>query len=118
MRLYVLTFIAVSVFPLLLAGYGGHLATLALEKDPKARRNALTIVWVLALFGVILFGVTQVVTYRGDKARTKEDGDFRKDVLGKLQHIIEEPDVAQRKVAATSLMASISNAKVIPQSQQ
>jgi hypothetical protein len=105
---YILTFIAVAVFPLALAGYGGHLATLALPENSKARRRALVIVWSLAVSGVVLFGVSQILSYRTDKGRDGRDESFRRDVLRKLQAIIDEPNSAKRKEDAGALKASIA----------
>jgi hypothetical protein len=108
---YILTFAAVAVLPLLLAGYGGHLATIALRDSEK--RKALLIVWVLALGGVVLFGVTQVLAYRSDKKRDEKDGGFRTGVLMMLQRIIDEPDTAKKKEAAVAFKDSLTDAKAI-----
>lgn len=104
---YVLTFIAVAVFPLALGGYGGHLATLALPKGSTQKRKAITIVWFLAIVGILLFGASQISTYRADKSRDRRDEDFRTDVNGKLKHITDEADCEKRKQEANDLKASI-----------
>lgn len=106
---YVLTFFALAVFPLALGGYGVHLATLALSENPKGRRKALIIVWGLASIGIVLFGVSQAVTYHADKLRDRNDRDFRFSVLNKLQSIIDEPDIAKKKEHAVALKKSIAN---------
>jgi hypothetical protein len=63
---YVVSFLSVAVFPLALAGYGGHLATLAIT-DPKGRKQALLIVWGLAVIGVVCAGLQQIEAYQSDK---------------------------------------------------
>jgi hypothetical protein len=110
---YVLTTIAVAFFPLALAGYGGHLAAIALP-DSRGRRKALMIVWGLAIVGVLLFTVIQVMAYRSDKGHevadhTRDDGEntFRQSVLGQLQAIRREPDPGKKKSDAASLESSV-----------
>jgi hypothetical protein len=110
---YILTTTAVALFPLVLAGYGGHLAAIALPDSP-GRRKALMIVWGLAIAGVLLFAATQVTAYRSDKrheeadkTRDEKEGTFRQSVLRQLQAIGSEPDAAKKKADAASLESSI-----------
>ncbi len=104
---YLITFIAIAVFPLALAGYGGHLATLGLPNGSKEKRRALIIVWTLAAIGVLLFGVVQMTAYHADSTRDKKDEAFRNSVETKLQAIIDEPDIAARKEQAVDFKAQI-----------
>lgn len=60
--IYVINFLAVAAFPLAVAAYGGHLAAKVLSKPE--RRKALSVVWMLAIFGVLISGVQQVFIYR------------------------------------------------------
>jgi hypothetical protein len=108
---YIVTFIAVALFPLALAGYGGHLATLALPEDSAQRRRAKLLVWTLAIAGVILFGVSEIISYHADKKRDSEDATFQHDVLDKLNTIINEPDSSKRKQDATDLKEAIVGTK-------
>jgi len=108
---YILTTIAVALFPLALAGYGGHLATLALS-DTKAKRKALFIVWGMAFGGVLLFAVSQVVAYRSDTTRDTMEQGFRDRVLDGLTQIIQEPDRAKQKQFATQLKNQIDSSPV------
>ncbi|HWF37523.1 MAG TPA: hypothetical protein VG322_03325 [Candidatus Acidoferrales bacterium] len=95
------------MFPLLLAGYGGHLATLAMEPGSKEKRNALAIVWGLTVLGILVFAVTQAMQYRSDKQRESTDASFRASVLQKLQAITNEPDTNKKKEAAKDLRKSV-----------
>jgi hypothetical protein len=104
---YIITFVAVALFPLALAGYGGHLATLALSEGSRAKKKALAIVWGLAIAGILLFGLSQKIAYNADNARDSKDNSFRNDVLSKLQKIIDEPDAVKRKEKAGALKATV-----------
>ncbi len=48
---YVISLLSVAVFPLAVAGYGGHLA--AKVPDKPERRRALLVLWVLAALGAL-----------------------------------------------------------------
>ena len=63
--IYVINFLAVAAFPLAVAAYGGHLAAKVLSRPE--RRKALSIVWMLAIFGVLISGVQQVFIYRSHR---------------------------------------------------
>jgi len=109
MWLYVVAVVAVAVVPLALAGFGAHLATPGID-DPRKRCRAKIFIWGLAVLGVFVFIVLQVITYRSDKAheaadqaRDRDDKSFRADTTAKLQTIIHEPDDAKRKAAANTL---------------
>lgn len=111
---YFLTTIAVALFPLALAGYGGHLATLALKPGSKDKRRALVIVWGLAVAGIFFFAITQIIQYRADKRRESADnrresadGAFRARVLQQLQEIADEPDTNKKKEAAKVLQKRV-----------
>lgn len=80
---YILTFLSVALFPLALAAYGGHLATLALGEKP--RKKALAIVWSLAVAGVVTAGLQQVGAYRSDKQHDAAQGDLRAKLDQSLQ---------------------------------
>jgi hypothetical protein len=64
--MYIINFLAVAAFPLAIAGYGGHLAAKVLDKVD--RKRALCVVWTLAVLGVVLSGVQQVLVYRSRRA--------------------------------------------------
>lgn len=84
---YLVNFIAGAVFPLALAGYGGHLATLALPEKSKQRRNALILVWTLAILGVGSSAFQQYVSFRSDNKRSVFDSAERSSVDNKLDSI-------------------------------
>ncbi|MGH9403561.1 MAG: hypothetical protein ACRD2P_15830 [Terriglobia bacterium] len=65
--IYIINFLAVAAFPLAIASYGGHLAAKVLDKPE--RRKSLSIVWTLAVSGVLLSGVQQVFIYRSRQAQ-------------------------------------------------
>jgi len=69
---YVISFLSVAAFPLAVAAYGGHLAAKVL--DPRERRKALSTVWILALLGLLLAGLQQVLIYRSDRAHELQQG--------------------------------------------
>ena len=64
--IYIISLLSVAAFPLAVAAYGGHLAAKVL--DPRERRKALSIVWVMAVLGFLLSGLQQVLVYRSDRA--------------------------------------------------
>jgi hypothetical protein len=74
------SFLAVALFPLLLAGYGGHLAAKAFPGEEKA--FALKIVWGLAILGVITSGVQQFLAYQTDYKNEGKQSDLREEVHG------------------------------------
>lgn len=57
--IYFISFLAVAAIPLGIAGYGAHVAAKVLERPE--RRKALAIIWVLAVLGVLLSGIEQVL---------------------------------------------------------
>ena len=63
---YVISLLSVAAFPPAVAGYGGHLAAKVLDRP--ARRKALATVWALAVVGLLLSGLQQVLVYRSDRA--------------------------------------------------
>jgi uncharacterized protein HemX len=63
---YIISLLSVAAFPLAVAAYGGHLAAKVL--DPRERRKALSTVWILAVLGLMLAGLQQVLIYRSDRA--------------------------------------------------
>lgn len=110
--LYFLTFMGVAFFPLALAGYGGHLAGIALP-DRKKRNRALLLVWGLAAAGVLLFGAAEYLTYKADTARDakettaeSESKTFQQNVLTTLGKIATEPDPTKKKQEASRLIAT------------
>jgi hypothetical protein len=108
---YFVTFVAVAVFPLALAAYGGHLAAIAMPELTRQRRVKL-IVWGLALFGTALFGVSQIIAYRSDSKRDTDENGFKTKVLGGLQKIIDEPDTSTKKLDASALKAILTASPV------
>ena len=72
---YVISFFSLAAFPLAVAGYGGHLAAKVLERPE--RRKALSIVWILAVLGVLLSGIQQVLVYRSDRVHEVEQAALR-----------------------------------------
>jgi len=67
---YVINFLSAAAAPLAVAAYGGHLAAKVLDRPERLR--ALTIVWALAVLGVLLSGVQQVMLYRSDRAHERQ----------------------------------------------
>ena len=63
---YVISLLSVAAFPLAVAGYGGHLAAKVLDRPE--RHKALATVWALAVVGLVLSGLQQVLVYRSDRA--------------------------------------------------
>lgn len=92
---YVLNVLAAAVIPLFLAGYGGHLATLALHSK-REKRTAIAIVWCGAGSGVLLFAILQVVLYRADAEKNRSDQTFRMIMTNGIQTIISESDPKKR----------------------
>jgi hypothetical protein len=64
---YILTTIAVAAFPLALAGYGGHLATLALPERSKKKRMA----WLLC--GGWLLGCLDIRSFSSGRLQIRQD---------------------------------------------
>ena len=62
----VISLLSVAAFPLAVAGYGGHLAAKVLDRPE--RRKALATVWALAVVGLLLPGLQQMLIYRSDRA--------------------------------------------------
>ena len=69
---YIVSFLAIALFPFALAAYGGHLAAKVL--DEKDRWTAFLIVWTLASLGVIMAGLQQYMVYRSDQANEVRQG--------------------------------------------
>ena len=67
---YVISFLSAAAAPLAVAAYGGHLAAKVLER--RERLRALTVVWALAIAGVLLSGVQQVIVYRSDREHERQ----------------------------------------------
>jgi hypothetical protein len=109
---YILNVIAVAIFPLALAGIGGHLATLALPENTNARRNWKLGIWAIAIIGVVLFGVSQEEAYRADQARDAKVETFQAKVLERLSDIANEPSRSKRQEAVREVAASL--AKITP----
>jgi len=61
---HIVGFLAMACIPLVLAGYGGHLAAMVLEE--KKRRKALRIVWGFAILGIIMAGLQQWLNYKSE----------------------------------------------------
>lgn len=72
--IYVINFLAVAAFPLAVAAYGGHLAAKVLDRPQ--RRKALSIVWALAVLGVLISGVQQVFVYRSRRAEDAQQSAY------------------------------------------
>lgn len=118
--LHVLSFLAMALFPLALAGYGGHLAGKALN-DKKKRRIALLIVWGLASGGVVASAFFELLGSRQESRRIEEDkqkdtaqSHFQVTVLSQLGQIEAETDKAKRKEDATRLAAVVRHGAEAP----
>ena len=98
---YFISFLAVAAIPLAIGGYGAHVAAKVLEQPQRQR--ALSIIWSLAVLGVLFSALQQILVYRSDREhetqqavlQTKADRDLKelRDRLDRsLQH---EEDVKQ-----------------------
>jgi hypothetical protein len=81
---YVVSFLGLALFPLALAGYGGHLATLALTEQ-KPRRRAIFAVWTMAILGVVFAGLQQIEAYHSDKDHDEKQEALRSKLDASLQ---------------------------------
>jgi hypothetical protein len=93
--LYILSFLSVAAVPLAVAGYGGHLAAKVL--DGPERRKSLRIVWILALLGVLLSGLQQVLVYRSDRAHEREQAALRAQAERDQQELRNKLDSSLRR---------------------
>jgi hypothetical protein len=107
MAAYIIGFLAAAFFPLALAGYGGHLAVMAMPENGRGRKKALWIVWSLAILGVIASGISTVIAYRADRDRGASDAAFHSEVFARLQEIKDEPSEGKKKQDATALSKAI-----------
>jgi len=101
-------FLAVAVVPLVLAGLGGHLATLALPENGTIRRRWKIAIWAIALVGVGLFGLSQIMAYHADTDRQNKDDEFRNTVLSSLGNLAKEPSKTKREADVKALEATIN----------
>jgi len=95
---YVITFLAVALFPLALAAYGGHLAASVLNGN--ARSKALWTVWILAAGGVILSGLQQFNAYRSDMESEKKQAALQ----AKLQTSLLDAEYMKGQLNSLSVM--------------
>ena len=93
--LYILSFLSVAAVPLAIAGYGGHLAAKVLN-HPE-RRRALSIVWILAVAGVLLSGLQQVLIYRSDRTHEQEQATMRMQADQEQQELRDKLDSSLRR---------------------
>lgn len=93
--LYILSFLAAAAVPLAIAGYGGHLAAKVLE-GPE-RRRALSVVWVLAILGVLLSGLQQALIYRSDRMHEREQAMMRTKAENDQQELRDKLDSSLRR---------------------
>ena len=93
--LYILSFLAAAAVPLAIAGYGGHLAAKVLE-GPE-RRRALSVVWVLAVLGVLLSGLQQALIYRSDRMHEREQMTMRAKAERDQQELRDKLDSSLRR---------------------
>jgi hypothetical protein len=82
--------LSVAAFPLAVAAYGGHLAAKVL--DPRDRRKALATVWVLAILGLLLAGLQQMLMYRSDRAHELQQAAMEAKAEADQQQLREKLD--------------------------
>jgi hypothetical protein len=99
MLTYIVNLLAVAVFPLVLAGYGGHLATLALP-DSRDQRRAKLVVWGLALAGVLFSALQQAEAYRSDKEHDEKQAILQ----SKLDTSLQKQEYARGQLDSISVM--------------
>ncbi|HEY6291249.1 MAG TPA: hypothetical protein VI455_06750 [Terriglobia bacterium] len=91
---YIISFLSVAAFPLAVAGYGGHLAAKVLDRPE--RRRALVTVWALAVLGVVLSGLQQVLVYRSDRVHEIEQAVLEAKAESDQQQLREKLDSSLR----------------------
>jgi len=87
---YVISLLSVAAFPLAVAGYGGHLAAKVLDR--LERRKALATVWALAVVGLLLSGLQQVLVYRSDRAHDLQQATLQAKAEKDQQQLREKLD--------------------------
>ena len=87
---YVISLLSVAAFPLAVAGYGGHLAAKVLDRPE--RRKALATVWALAVVGLLLSGLQQMLIYRSDRAHDLQQADLQAKAEKDQQQLREKLD--------------------------
>jgi len=87
---YFISFLAVAAIPLLIGGYGAHVAAKVLE--PAQRRQALLIIWSLAIVGVLFSAIQQVLVYRSDRDRDAEQAAVHEKAEKDLQELRDRLD--------------------------
>jgi|SRR6266705_1917859 len=92
---YVISLLSVAAFPLAVAGYGGHLAAKVLDKPE--RRKALSVVWVLAVLGVLLAGLQQVLVYRSDRAHELQQAALQAKAEADQQQLREKLELSLQR---------------------
>ena len=86
----VISLLSVAAFPLAVAGYGGHLAAKVLDRPE--RRKALATVWALAVVGLLLSGLQQMLIYRSDRAHDLQQADLQAKAEKDQQQLREKLD--------------------------
>src|SRR6266852_1849918 len=87
---YVISLLSVAAFPLAVAGYGGDLAAKVLDRPEH--RKALATVWALAVVGLLLSGLQQMLIYRSDRAHDLQQADLQAKAEKDQQQLREKLD--------------------------
>ena len=95
---YVISLLSVAAFPLAVAGYGGHLAAKVLDRPE--RRKALATVWALAVVGLLLSGLQQMLIYRSDRAHDLQQADLQAKAEKDQQQLREKLDSSLQRQEA------------------
>lgn len=110
---YILSFLsAAATFGI--AGYGGHLASVVLDK--RLKRKALCIVWGLAVLGIFLSAISVFVVFQSDRNTESARRQFQSGVLSRLNVILTQPNIIEQKLEASHLTKVVSQA-VVPHRQ-
>jgi hypothetical protein len=97
---YLIAFLAIAVFPLALAGVGGHLAAVALPDQAARRRTYFFVIWGLALIGIVLAGLQQIEAFHSDK-----EHDAKQELIqGKLDTSLQRGEYMRGQLESISLM--------------
>lgn len=106
---YVLTFLGSAVCPLWLAAYSANLAIVGFPSRSLKRRNALWCIWSLAIVGIVIFGVLEILAYRSDQTRNRGVQAFQTETSRRLQVLIDAPASVERTRAAQALQATLDS---------
>lgn len=101
--LYLITFIALALVPLALGAYGAHLAAEVIDNS-KHRKNAMLIVWGLALVGVTLAGAQQALVYKSDRQHETDQRQFEENADRKQMDLAKSLEYTRGQLDSISLM--------------